>query len=315
MHLRYAVSFALALTAAACGKAGNAPQPHSQPHPVDPGAVADYRAEHERVNASRVAAIVSDVLTDLRCKAELEQTLQTGCAAPADRQWSRVASPGRDGSISLVSATADSTEMVLVRRFLNREAEVECVSADRTVRYRFAVDRKDPALDTCKVSHNVVRRELGTASADQGAVLSDAHIKSLLAENELGVIYVWSPHMPFSYSSKQDESGANGVANIRKAVANASMSLGAPVSLTIAVDPNAQPALVDSIVAEEEGLDSTMTAPADALGLFLRQSNHHYPAMFVYADGKLSAHVFPGVETVDKYGAVIVGQIQSLRGQ
>jgi len=83
----------------------------------------------------------------------------------------------------------------------------------------------------------------------------------------------------------------------------------------VAVDPDAREALVNQIIAKESGLTTEMAVTADALGLLLRQSNHHYPALFVYANGKFGQHVYPGVETVAKYGAVIVGQIQSLRAK
>jgi hypothetical protein len=270
--------------------------------------------------AERHRQLETRYLADIRCKSQVEQILDGARGLgdanrryAATREWAVLGGRNKDGSISLVSPTTLPGLWTIVTRHSNREAVVQRVTARFTTEFTFGVDASDPARDSCEVHRNSNKAVRRFDEAAMARALTDHEILELVKKNPIGVIYVWSPHMPFSYSSELEAKGANGLKNIKEAVAQVSQELGQEVALTVAVDPTAQQPLVDAIIQREPLLDESMGQPMQALELVYRNVNHHYPAVLVYADGMISRYVHPGVEIDGKYVSVIKKRLEELR--
>lgn len=269
------------------------------------------------------AALEKEHLGDIRCREQVFEVLMGGRGAggtrfASRREWTRQPARGNDGSVVLVSPTTLPGMWNVVTRYLNGEVVVKRQTARFTTTFTFGVHATDPAQDSCEVHRDSNAEPRKFDEARMARALTDHDVLDLVKKNPVGVIYVWSPHMPYSYDSKLEAQGANGLKNIQEAVAKVSQQTGKPVALTVAVDPGASEELVNEIVSHEERLDENMTQPVEAIELFYRNVNHHYPAVLVYADGLIARHVYPGTETPEKYAAVIgekLAEISRLRAQ
>jgi hypothetical protein len=301
--------------AVACSAGGKDPAASGPEKPGRERPDGDVAPDHA------YAAIEKEHLDGVRCRAQVEQILGSeGSVGKSShfasrREWTLLPRRGTDGSVRFLSPTTLPGLWTVVTRHLNGEPVVERVTARFTSTYTFAVDAKDPAADSCEVAKETQKSVRVFDDSVMANALTDHGILEMVRVNPHGVIYVWSPHMPFSYSSAQEESGANGLRNIHEAVERVARALGEPVALDIGVDPTASASLIRSVVRGEPHLDDGMARPVHALELFFRNMNHHYPAVLVYSNGLISRHIYPGVETPDKYAQVIVGQIEALRAR
>ena len=303
--MKHSRLLAMTVLVAACGSDNQGVTPEA------PDTKIQAEPSHAEENAARYAALEAEFLGDARCKAEVDEVLLgargIGQQHPyaSLRQWSKVAS-GRDGSVTLVSPTALPGMWTIARRYMNREVVVERMSARFTTSYRFAVGD-----DGCTIEKD----DSVTRSFDEELMarsFTDKDVLALVKSQPRGVIYVWSPHMPYSYSAQQEKNGANGIKNIEEAVRLVEAQTGQSLALTIAADPGASPDLIDGLVAAEPSLEPTMGRPVQSIELLFRDVNHHYPALLVFEDGRISRHVYPGVESPEKYASYILGQLAEL---
>ena len=312
MHLtRHSRILAFAMVAAACSNSNDRP---AEPTGGD-RIVADSGNAAEM--AARYAELEQKVLSDARCKVEVDEVLLgargVGRAHPyaSRREWTQIAG-GRDGSVTLVSPTVLPGMWTTVRRYMNREIVVERVTARFTTKYTFAIDPTGAGPDACTVTEDT-ESAVRTFDEDRMArSFTDSDLLALVGKNRRGVIYVWSPHMPYSYARKQGELGAAGIDNVKAAVALLEEQTGKDIEITVAADAAATPELIDSLVAAEPSLTPDMARPVQSMELLYRNVNQHYPALLVYEGGRISRHVYPGVETPEKYASYILGQLEQL---
>ena len=254
-------------------------------------------------------------LDDARCHDEVLATLNGKGAYRRNftttLEWTKTLARRTDGSVTLMSPTTVAGLWTQVRRFGNGEVEVSFVTTHFTKTVRFDVNPTDRSRDNCKnATLSAVERKLDSKRQKRG--FTDRDLDKLVKDNPAGVIYTWSPGMPFSYSSKAKR---NGVALIKAAVAELTAELQAPVKLDFVVDPTVKDALVQGVLAKESvEMDASMGRSIQALDLLFRNMNQHYPAILVYANGKLARQIYPGVETLGKYKDVIRATIHELQG-
>lgn len=115
------------------------------------------------------------------------------------------------------------------------------------------------------------------AAADAGA-LDDAALARLLEARERGVIYLWSPHMPYSATG---------------AVEASTLARTLRLPLTLALDPQADAQLAARARARL-ALPAQALQRARAQALHARGATLHFPTVMVYRDGRLDAQMLPG---------------------
>ena len=101
---------------------------------------------------------------------------------------------------------------------------------------------------------------------------TDDDLKMLLKESKKGIIYLWSPHMPYSVGSLYP-------------LQNAAKKLKLP--LTILMDPLANDKEIKK-VTKQFSLPSKLTRRNKAERLHLQGASLHFPNYFFYKEGKIS---------------------------
>lgn len=115
-------------------------------------------------------------------------------------------------------------------------------------------------------------------AADQPSSFDDADLAALLHRVSSGVIYLWSPHMPYSLAGAAE---ARGVAT----------ELGLqPVLL---LDPYADAALAIA-ASRKHRLPATAMRRARADALWRMGATQHFPTAVVFESGRLDAQMLPG---------------------
>ena len=121
----------------------------------------------------------------------------------------------------------------------------------------------------------------------------DAELRTVLSQHERGLIYVWSPHMPYS---------VQGLIEI--------LELGGQHDLHVValLDPFAERALVLQTL-RQHGLPGTASRRVRSPQLLTRGVTLHYPALLVFHEGALDDQLLPGYTTPAAYLAFIESRL------
>lgn len=126
---------------------------------------------------------------------------------------------------------------------------------------------------------------------------SDRYLSRLLKENSTGIIYAWSPSMPFSVQ------GGRVITEVGK-------RLGIPVFFVL--DPHADPELAQRSVATLGGNTEAMRS-LQSIELFQRGVGVHYPAIVLFENHKILGRSLPGVKREDVYIRLIQERLSKLK--
>lgn len=133
-----------------------------------------------------------------------------------------------------------------------------------------------------------------TEAASHDPVFSDVDLEELLLSTPAGgLIYVWSPHMPYSVKGLRDIADIGGRVGL---------------SVTPLLDPYAE-ARLSARVVEEAGLPPAALRSLNSPALFDRGATLHFPTLFVFAHGRLAEHMLPGYTSPAVYEAFIEEQL------
>lgn len=273
---------------------------------------------------SSYAEIEQKYLANINCKQAVESKLKSWGAT---REWQISFNRGLDGSVGLLSPTKKVGVWTEVRIYNNGteskgpEASVKVIRGNLSSRYGgnqffemdFNQETCEPVREKGKlsfgnnlVSTKVSAKDTKTAEYARG-VLDDLNLRGLMAAKGQGIIFVWSPHMPFSY--RTTSSGKSALEIIQEL----SDRLG--LNLVVRVDPNANPDFVNRIVAKEPKLqrDPNSKYPATSIEFLFRRAGNHYPNVLVYSNGKLSRNTIPGRAEYAKYEKLITEALSELQ--
>lgn len=244
------------------------------------------------------ADLESDYMTDILCRdAVIAQLKSTGTT----REWSQLSARELDGSRRFFSPTNVIGVWTEARVFLNKEVELRRITANFTEVRSFD-------LTTCKLKAVAQKQRLFFSSPRAGeTVFTDRDLRNLLAQHDRGLIYIWSPHMPYSYRALNER--ASGVDSIREVA----RKLG--LNLTVVVDPAANQLFTQKLASENRSLRLSAASPthrAQSLELSFRAMNTHFPVLITYSKGKIARHAYPGVGTETEYSKIVTKQLAEL---
>ena len=124
--------------------------------------------------------------------------------------------------------------------------------------------------------------------------LTDTELASVLRERKTGVIYIWSPQMGLSL---------RGVREIQAAA----KALNLPI--TYVLDSHAD-GRASRAPAAQAGIPNQSVRGNRSLELIYRGGELHFPAVFVYSHGALTASMLPGFSTRELYREFISEQLK-----
>lgn len=239
----------------------------------------DYRLRHTVCVAPRVVACVLASLlqsatlnatapTPLRARNCVSESESIARAWRATGEWRSLAPypMPRDAS------PTDSVGVWIERAVLSDGSEeMRRVSAAQTT-----VVRIDPLH--CRRTETAHFRTYDSAASIDA--LTDDRLRTLLAAHARGVVYVWSPRMPWS---------VRGLAEAQ----SAANSLGIAFTAVVA------DADLDEVRAAD--VDPIHGHRLDALDLVYRNATQHYPSVLFYRDGALLDVAIPGYKNRDTY--------------
>lgn len=116
------------------------------------------------------------------------------------------------------------------------------------------------------------------APAHAGRDFDDHDLAALLAGGARGVIYLWSPHMPYSVQGARD-------------VHRVAADLG--LTAVLLLDPYAEPALTEQVLRAQR-LPASAARRVRARALLERGVTQHFPTVVVFERGRLDAQMLPG---------------------
>jgi hypothetical protein len=198
-----------------------------------------------------------------------------------NRSW-RWAPAGADSHDSYRTPTSQLGVWITVE--LHRSGDVGAIlrSPDRTIALHWIYGSCDP-----RVAAHASKKETS-------GEFTDEHLRTLARKHKRGIVYAWSPHMPFS---------VNGFATIKKAAAKLGLEVF-PV-----LDPGADATAARAAV-EKNGLDQSAMMRMESTELFERNMPNHYPSVIVFSGGKVVGPTIPGFKESDTYVGLIA---QSLK--
>ncbi|MDH3715201.1 MAG: hypothetical protein OET44_15305 [Gammaproteobacteria bacterium] len=129
----------------------------------------------------------------------------------------------------------------------------------------------------------------GAAVADSPQEFNDRDLALLLENGARGVIYLWSPHMPYS---------AQGASEVQRVAA------GLGVKSVLLLDPYAEPALTD-LVLQSQRLPHSAARRVRAEALLSMGATQHFPTAIVFERGRLDVRMLPGYTPPQDLGVYI----------
>ena len=152
------------------------------------------------------------------------------------------------------------------------------ISTNQTHFYKFTTGPKMPcSLRLLRVEKPTDRSEKAFKKGSAKPTRSknsffDSDLKTLLKNSKKGIIYIWSPHMPYSVGSLYP---------LKK------MAKKWNIPLTVLMDPNAHDEETTKVI-KQFSLPLNLTKKNKAKKLLFQGSSLHYPNYFFYSEGKLS---------------------------
>lgn len=124
--------------------------------------------------------------------------------------------------------------------------------------------------------------------------LGDGELKKIVESGKTGIIFIWSPNMTLS------PKGHHHVEEIAKKL---------KIEFNSFVDPVANEALAKKL-ATKARLPASSLKPMQSFDLTMRGATLHYPATFVYKDGKISRWAKHGYEDLKQFEEFIKIEIK-----
>ena len=231
---------------------------------------------------------------NIRCKSEVFAELDS---MHATREWTLPSAREMDGSRRFHSPTQVLGVWTEARIFMNGEVILRRITANY-------VETRVFDLETCKLKQSAQKaRSLFDVPAR--ATFTDRDLRTLMEDRKSGLIYIWSPNMPYSY--QQRLKGQSGIEIVREV----GRKLG--LHVTVVLDPAASGGLARQVISQNQYIRPDSLRSAQSLELSLRAMRTHYPALIVYAGGKLSRHGYPGLGTEQEYTKYIKGELHELQ--
>lgn len=219
------------------------------------------------------AADVAESLKRSPCSKQILGTIQRYTHSP---QW--VLKARHANGPTIYTTTTGEIGVWLQLEFSQSTTTLTRVSPKSRLQIRWA-DRCVPRILT---SHEQYDEKLL-----QDAFTDDT-LKRLLDTRPAGVIYAWSPHMPYSLV---------GIDTIR----SVTKKLG--IALTLVMDPNA-----DETFAKDQAkgkVHPSGFSRIESIELLNRGMTMHFPSLLVYAKGKFVSPLYPGVKSKKDYESFI----------
>jgi hypothetical protein len=129
-----------------------------------------------------------------------------------------------------------------------------------------------------------------------GEAFTDSDLRSLLAAQPQGVIYLWSPHMPLSVDGYRTVLGV--ATRLR-------------MSFTALRDPMSDSGYAVA-VAKETGLPPDALRTFTSIELGFRQLSLHAPALLVFARGRVAGLAVPGYREAAGFESAIIERLRSI---
>jgi hypothetical protein len=234
--------------------------------------------------------------SDIRCKNEVFEELASMLAT---REWSLPSAREMDGSRRFHTPTQITGVWVEARIFMNGEALLRRITSN-------FVETRTFDLETCTLKKTARKsREMFDSPDASQLKFTDHDLRQLLEQNSKGLIYIWSPNMPYSYQQRMK--GKSGVEIVR----DIGRKLG--MKVTVVLDPAASAGYARQLVSQHDYMKPESLRSAHSVELSLRAMRTHYPALIVYAGGRLSRHGYPGIGTEPEYTKYIRGELNELQ--
>lgn|GEM_PF-5413423 len=234
--------------------------------------------------------------SDIRCKTEVFEELFSMLAT---REWTLPSAREMDGSRRFQTPTQIVGVWVEARVFMNGETLLRRITSN-------FVETRTFDLQTCALKQTVRKsRELFDSPTASQVKFSDRDLRVLLDENPRGLIYIWSPNMPYSY--QQRLKGKSGVEIVR----DIGRRLG--LKVTVVLDPAASAGYARQLVSQHSYMKPESLRSVQSIELSMRSMRTHYPALIVYANGRLARHGYPGLGTEEEYTKYIRGELNELQ--
>jgi len=178
------------------------------------------------------------------------------------------------------SPTRNFGVWAIVHVITDRVMAVSRVSPDEMLRVTFD--------DLCEPSSSRIAGLFGREQ-DGSTVIGDADAERILKENQAGIFYSWSPHMPLSVNGYEE-------------IESATNALGLTLVAVLSDHTN------DDFASEQSELSGI---PANALQrnrsveLIMRDLQVHAPAILIFDDGKFVSPTLPGFRYAKDYETLI----------
>lgn len=140
--------------------------------------------------------------------------------------------------------------------------------------------------DACSVEQRVQPMQAGASGA---GAFDDDSLRALVGSHRVGVIYVWSPHMPLSVDGY-------------RSVARVARDLG--IAMTAVLDPNAN-ARYAQAVASSARLPADALTPFRSVEMVFRNATTHAPSVLIYRNRRVIGLAVPGYRDEAGYKALI----------
>lgn len=236
----------------------------------------------------------SKYLQDIRCK---ERVFSELASMRATREWSLPNAREMDGSRRLHSPTQIIGVWVEARVFMNREVLLRRITSN-------FVETRTFDLETCELK-KTSRKSRELFQAPQGGIqFTDRDLRDLVGSHGRGLIYIWSPNMPYSF--QQRIKGKSGIETVREI----GRKLG--MNVTVLLDPAANQNYAKQLASQFDYMKDDSLRSGQSIELALRAMRTHYPVLLIYANGQISRHGYPGLGTVEEYTKYIQGELHEL---
>lgn len=213
-----------------------------------------------------------DALLDGRkCRKQALEVLDTW---EPERFWKKFLAP--DSKVVHRTPTRKIGTWIEMRFLEDGGLELIRLSPTSNVRIAWEPRRCAPKLSSAALPRDEKRLQ-GT--------FDDPYFESIAASNPAGVLYVWSPHMPYSLKGWEP-------------VRTAAKKLGLP--LFPVLDPHASALLLSEMPPEFNLLKAT-SRRLESWELIQRGVGQHFPTTVLFSRGRVVGPVFPGVKSEGQY--------------
>jgi len=235
----------------------------------------------------------------------------------AERSW--ITGPADlDGSRMYLSPTRIIGRWIGVRKYMSGEMQFYVLTRDKQEVFSFS--------ETCARTKDVRNKSYVSYVAEGGQEFTDKELEALVERTaSFGVIYVWSPHMGYSYTQAITPEGAvaprgqqqgrvSGIDNARAGMEKARERMGVAMSMTVIADSRAGRGNIrQAFDRGNHDLKAEHLKKMASFELMMRSMGQHYPSLLVYGNGKIFRQIKPGVAGVEAYQKFIEDAVTELK--